>query len=253
MKLLKTVFNSFSTIALGVLGMSFMPTATAALISSYEAAGQFAITLNDVRDTSGNRVTSGWDAAPAPAGSDGGVWSDSPDIQFSQDFNYDTPGLLSFGDSFTINVAMAGTASDGTGGQNFSLGYLFGFSNNTDQSLVFSIDYDILLSTMTSGDANALVEERLFDHGGGLIDINDACESSSGMSSTLDSQCNDSLHGTVFLTVNGNGLSFLEYTYYNYGDMRAIPEVSAVPEPSTLLLLATSLTGLGFASRKKQV
>jgi hypothetical protein len=255
--IIKTSSHTLSTtLTLSILSILFTPVSTAAvIITAYEATGEYSLTLNNVYDISGNQVTTGWSSD---------TWSDSAGdsyIDGQNDYMYYT-GSGSFhniGDTVTTGLTTGATLSAGaefgTGSQGVMFYDNYRLRNTSDQPLIFSIEYAISLSTMAYGEAYANQSIEFGDVTNiedPILDIKLFCESTSHSSISDVAQCSNSMVGNAFLMLESNDYLDLGVTIYSGGEIDFPSNVAPIPEPSTMLLMATGLAGLGFASRKKK-
>lgn len=247
MKNLKSKFHTVTVVlALGSFLIGISPANT--LASSYDATAEFTFTLNSVVDESGALVTSGWEVFAAGYGDVFAV--ESGDASATGSVNVIDPAVyLGIGSSITQTSSSSGEAIDGLATTDALTDLEISFDNFLDQTLIFSFEYDIYLETLTTGEAESSASVDMLDNLG-LLDVQAYSEAVSGPTDDDSDSNTASLYGQAQFELSGGEFNFISGFVDTFGS--AFAESVNVPEPFSILLLATGLAGVGFASRKKR-
>jgi len=248
MKYSKSDFRALTAaLAFGVLVLGAMPATT--LASTYDATAEFTFTLNNVVDETGTQVTSGWEVF---AEGDGDAFlSVSGDAFATGDTRVLDPGLsLGIGDTIIQSSTSSGEAVDGLAATDALTNLDITFDNFLDETLIFSFGYDVSLDALTTGDAEASASVDMLDNLG-LLDILASSVALSGPANDDSDGNTTSLHGEAQFELFAGEFNLISGYVDTWGWAVAEPAAN-VPEPVMLLLMATGLAAVGFASRNKR-
>jgi len=248
MKHLKSQFQALTAaLTLGTLMLGMAPVTT--LASTYDATAEFTFTLSDVVDADGNRITCGWDVFGLGDGdvllSESGIATADGSVNVIDPVVY-----LGIGDSITQTSSSSGQASNGFAATDALTDLEIQFENYWGDSLIFSFEYDIYLYTDTTGDAEAHAYVDMLDDLG-FFDVQAFSDVLSGPANGDADNNMLNLHGEIEFELMGDDFNMISGFVDTYGSAAA-EHTANVPEPISLLLMATGLVGVGFASRKKR-
>ncbi len=248
MKQLKSNFHALTAaLTLGALVLGMAPATT--LASTYDATAEFTFTLSDVVDADGNQITSGWDVFALGYGDV--FLSESGDASATGSVSVIDPAVyLGIGDSITQISSSSGVATDGLAATDAFTDLEIQFENSLFDSLIFSFEYDINLYTDTTGDAEAYAAVDMLDDLG-FFDVQAYSSVFSGPANGDADSNSVSLHGEVEFELFGGEFNLISGYVDTFGSAFAVPTAN-VPEPITLLLMATGLVGIGFARRNRK-
>ena len=263
MKLSKNHFYSFpAPLILCIFSILYSPVTTATYVSSFEATHKFTFTLNNVVDTSGKQVTSGWSILGEWSGGLSGydIGDARRNIDWGADFDPLPYIFFNIGDSATFTASLGGEAyHDVTTVWDFGEAAISGgmvpdvvFQNVSGQPLIYNFDYDIALSTKTFGDAsvtavsNTYIGESFLNH---EFSIEALSESSSSLLDAEEIVNTINLQGSFSLMLDNQSSNVLWQNFDMHGNA-SFQDMATVPEPSTMLLMTISLAGFSFAKLK---
>ena len=242
------------TLTLAMSGMGYAVSASANAM--FEALSSLTLTLSDVTTEDGRtRYGDDWSVYGELYYIDSGSFTNGDGIA---GYDYNTGNVeMYLGDSVTQKTSAYGAAGVGIGDAHAFNGLDLYIENNAWENLVYTFDFDYLISAAVGSDTGLLGDDALST---ASIDILDDFFSVD----VLEEVTADLISGpNVDQLAYSGSFSFMltpgDYNYlsaYSYSDGKSVGvsavASAAVPEPSTLMLMGLSFVGFGATRLRKK-